>query len=86
MSRAATLAATLAIAGCHSEPTTIANDPATTKPSAEPTPPAKDAGLVDDPGGQVDIYGAPPPPPSVKPKPKPTVPAPPYGVPPPPKP
>ena len=90
MSRAATLAAALAIAGCRSEPTPIANDPAAAKPSAAPTPtPSPDTGLVDDPGGQVDIYGAPPPPPpsaSAKPTPKPTVPAPPYGVPPPPKP
>ena len=89
MSRAATLAAALAVAGCRSEPTPIANDPAAAKPSAaktaSPSPPP-DAGLVDDPGGQVDIYGAPPPPPSTTVKPKPTVPAPPYGVPPPPKP
>lgn len=96
MSRAATLATALAIAaGCHSEPTTITHDPAPAKPSPEPLPPkpsseplpAADAHLVDDPGGQVDIYGAPPPPPSsTSAKPKPTVPAPPYGIPPPPPP
>lgn len=85
MSRAPTLAAALAIAGCHTEPTPpIANDSAAAKPSAEPKAPASDARLVDDPGGQADIYGVPPPPPpSAKPKPKPTVPAPPYGAPPP---
>ena len=56
MSRAATLAAALAIAGCRSEPTPIAQDPAAAKPTpspvAKPTP-AADAGLVDDPGGRM---------------------------------
>jgi hypothetical protein len=83
MSRAAAIvAATLAVA-CQSEPQAvpIVKDPVAVKPSATTAPtaePVADAGLVDDHGGMVTKYGAPPPP-----KPHPiAVPA--YGLPPPP--
>lgn len=72
MSRAALLAAGLAIAGCHSEPQAIpvAKDPAATKPAPTPSTTASaPPGLVDDPGSPVAEYGAPappPPPPAVK--------------------
>ena len=67
MSRAALVAAGLAIAGCHSEPQAIplAKDPAAAKPAPTPSPTASaPPGLVDDPGSPVAEYGAPAPPPS----------------------
>lgn len=80
MSRAATLAATLAIAGCQSERPVISNDPAKATP-------ATDARVVEEPTVAPVIYGGPPPPPSVtasapsvSPRPSSTLPAPPYGA------
>lgn len=92
MSRAAAIAAVATLMACQSEPqpTPIVKDPVAVKPSAstppQPTsepvkPPPEDAGLVDDHGGMVTKYGAPPPPKPPPPKPHPiAVPA--YGLPP----
>jgi hypothetical protein len=76
MSRAALIAAGLAIAGCQSEPQTIpvAKDPVAAKPTPSPAPSASATtppGLVDDNGSAVAEYGAPAPPPPPKPTAKP---------------
>lgn len=87
MSRAAAIAAMATLAACQSEPqpTPIAKDPIAVKPEPTPKPepvkPPEDAGLVDDHGGMMTKYGAPPPPKPPPPKPHPiAVPA--YGLPP----
>jgi len=60
----------MVVACSRSESTDVKQDPykikstPTSEPTSKPVPtvPTKDAGLVDDPGAQADIYGAPPPP------------------------